>query len=141
MKQQHGKESLMFLNEKNFVFYSDEEKRKMCHSTSIKNLHQSSTVLLNNDDEQIRDLMTSLLDQIDKGTNDSTYILFNASSTNRHRASSDNNDDLFQSLDSCKHSSGILVDEKELSSRKIYSSFLFESMKTYLFKQRVFLIG
>ncbi len=101
----------------------DEEKRNMCHSISIKNLHQSTTILSNNDEEQIHDLMSSLLDKIDKERNSSTessFILFNASSNNRHHTSSDPIEDLFPSLDDYKHSSGILVDDKDLPLRKFY---------------------
>ncbi len=94
----------------------------MCHSISIKNIHRSSSIISNNNEEEIHDLMLSLLDKIDKEinlSNDTSCMLFDASSNNRHRISSDNNDDLFQVFDDCKHSSGILVDEKNLSPRKL----------------------
>lgn len=99
---------------------SDEEKRKMYHSTSVKNLQQIPKLFSNNDEEQIHDIMSSLLDKIDKeDSNESSIKLFNASAlTHRHRVSSETNEDLFQSLDDCKHSSGILVDEKDAQSRK-----------------------
>lgn len=120
----------------NFIFFiRDEEKRKMCHSISIKNIHRSSSIISNNNEEEIHDLMLSLLDKIDKEinlSNDTSCMLFDASSNNRHRISSDNNDDLFQVFDDCKHSSGILVDEKNLSPRKLefkYRVFLNFSIK------------
>jgi hypothetical protein len=94
----------------------------MCHSISVKNLHQSTTILSNIDEEAIRDLMSSLLDQIDKENDssvDSSLMLFNASSHSRHRVSTDINEDLFQSFDDYKHSTGILVDDKEIISRKL----------------------
>jgi hypothetical protein len=95
----------------------------MCHSTSIKNLHQSTTILSNNDEEQISDLMSFLLDNIDKKMNssiDSPIMLFNASSNNRHRISSDNTDDFLFSFDDSKHSIGVLVDDKDITSRKYF---------------------
>ncbi|UJR14093.1 hypothetical protein I4U23_001089 [Adineta vaga] len=99
----------------------DEEKRKMCHSSSIKSLHQCP---LNTDDEQIHELMSSLLDTIDKENNtipvDTSRMLFNASaSTHRHKSSDHelfDNDDLFYSLDGHKHSSGILINESDIPS-------------------------
>ncbi|CAF1378998.1 unnamed protein product [Adineta steineri] len=96
----------------------DEEKRKMCHSSSIKNIHQCSTTSMNNDEEQVHDLMSSLLDKIDKEFNssiDTSRMLFNASSANQRRISTDN-EDLFYSLDGVKHSSGILINDKDIPS-------------------------
>ncbi len=106
-----------------YIFIRDEEKRKICHSISLKSLHQYSTILSNNDEEQIRDLISLLVDKIDKEmntSNDFSVKLFNASSINRHRILSDNNEDLFQTFDDCKHSIGILVDDKDIPSRKDY---------------------
>ena len=97
----------------------------MCHSSSIKTLHQSSTISLNNDEEQIRDLISSLIDKIDKDMNisdDTNFVLFNASSNTRRRLLSDkqtlNNDDMCQSIDEHKHSHGILIDDEDMPSRK-----------------------
>jgi len=107
-----------------YFFIRDEEKRKICHSISLKNLHQYSTILSNNnDEEQIHDLISLLVDKIDKemnNSNDFSVKLFNVSSINRHRILSDNNEDLFQTFDDCKHSIGILVDDKDIPSRKDY---------------------
>jgi flagellin-like hook-associated protein FlgL len=100
----------------------------MYHSISLKSLHQSSpTILSNNDEEQIRDLISSLVDKIDKemnNSNDLSVKLFNASSISHHRISSDNNEDLFQTLDDCKHSIGILVDDQDVPSRKDLFDFI-----------------
>ena len=57
----------------------------MYHSTSVKHSQQNQSInCLNTDEEQIHDLMTSLLDKIDKESNPSmsnnTCILFDASS-------------------------------------------------------------
>ena len=102
--------------------YSDEEKRKMCHSSSIKNLLKHS---VNSDEEQVHELMTSLLDTIDKEYNteavDTSCMLFNASAS-AHRYASPaqqlvENDDLCYSLDGHKHSSGILISENDVPSR------------------------
>jgi len=105
----------------------DEEKRKMCHSISIKNLHQSSTISTNNDEEQqLQDVISSLLDKIDKeinSSNDSRHVLFNASHNYRRKSSDTqllDNENLFHSLDDYKHSIGILVDDKDIASRKYY---------------------
>jgi len=105
----------------------DEEKRKMCHSISIKNLHQSSTISTNNDEEQqLQDVISSLLDKIDKeinSSNDSCHVLFNASNNYRRKSSDTqllDNENLFHSLDDYKHSIGILVDDKDIASRKYY---------------------
>ncbi len=100
----------------------------MYHSISLKSLHQSPTILSNNDEEQIRDLISSLVDKIDKemnNSNDLSVKLFNASSISHHRISSDNNEDLFQTLDDCKHSIGILVDDQDVPSRKNLFDFIF----------------
>jgi hypothetical protein len=65
----------------------------MCHSTSVKNFqHNQSNRPLNTDEEQIHDLMISLLDKIDKELNpsastDTCCVLFNASSTMQHHIS------------------------------------------------------
>jgi hypothetical protein len=62
----------------------------MCHSISIKNLHHSSPILLNHDDEEINVLMSSLLDKVDKeidSSNNESFMLFNASSSSRHHTS------------------------------------------------------
>ncbi|CAF2985343.1 unnamed protein product [Rotaria sp. Silwood2] len=102
----------------------DEEKRKMCHSTSIKNLDQSTTIFSNNDEQEVHETMSSLLDQIDKELNsstDSSFVLFNASSHVRRSISADNQifhyEDLFHSFDDSKHSIGVLIDDKDLSSQ------------------------
>ncbi|CAF0960335.1 unnamed protein product [Rotaria sordida] len=101
----------------------DEEKRKMCHSTSLKNFHQSTTILSNNDEHEIHEIMSSLLDHIDKELNLSTdlgVMLYNVSSNIQRRISSDNqsfhHEDLFHSFDDSKHSIGVLIDDKDLSS-------------------------
>jgi hypothetical protein len=107
----------------------------MCHSISIKNLHHSSPILLTNDDEEIHVLMSSLLDKIDKEINSSTdasFMLFNASSSSRHHTSSEN-DELFSSPDDWKNSSGILIDESDIPSRK----FLIIGI-VYLFLKRIY---
>jgi hypothetical protein len=84
--------------------------------------------------------MSSLLDQIDKENDssvDSSLMLFNASSHSRHRVSTDINEDLFQSFDDYKHSTGILVDDKEIISRK----FDFLGIFLNILKCKEFLIG
>ncbi|CAF1235444.1 unnamed protein product [Adineta ricciae] len=99
----------------------DEEKRKMCHSSSIKNLLKYS---VNSDEEQVHELMTSLLDKIDKEYNtepvDTSNMLFNASASAHRRTSPAQqlleNDDLCYSLDGHKHSSGILISENDVPS-------------------------
>jgi hypothetical protein len=81
-----------------FLFISDEEKRKHCHSTSVKNLqHCPTNHTLNTDEEQIHELMSSLLDKIDKELNpsistDSCCKIFNASSTIQHHISINSSD-------------------------------------------------
>lgn len=105
-----------------YNLYSDEEKRKMCHSSSIKNLLKHS---VNSDEEQVRELMASLLDKIDKEYNtepaDTSRMLFNASaSAHRHTSPEQQlleNDDLCYSLDGHKHSSGILISENDVLPR------------------------
>lgn len=133
MQQQHGKKhsSMKYFSKTSFFFIRDEEKRKMYHSISLKNLQQLPITLSNNDEEQIHELISTLVDNIDKEMSDSngpSVMLFNASSNNRHRVSSENNDDLLQSFDECKHSSGILVDDKDIISCKNYFilKFLFK---------------
>jgi hypothetical protein len=106
----------------------------MCHSTSIKNLHQCSIISSNNDDEDIRDLLSLLIDQVDTDTNttnDTGLVLFNASSNSRrqrlsHRQSSDNDELLFQPADDYKHSTGILIHDGDLTARKNSSFLLLE---------------
>jgi hypothetical protein len=91
----------------------------MCHSISIKNLHHSSPILLNHEDEEIHVLMSLLLDKVDteiNSSNDTSLMLFNASSSGRHHTSSEN-EDLFSSPDDWKNSSGILIDESDIPSR------------------------
>jgi hypothetical protein len=91
----------------------------MCHSISIKNLHHSSPILLNHEDEEIHVLMSLLLDKVDteiNSSNDTSLMLFNASSSSRHHTSSEN-EDLFSSPDDWKNSSGILIDESDIPSR------------------------
>ena len=104
----------------------------MFHSISIKNTHQSKTVLSINDEEQVRETISSLLDKIDKETNlssNSPVLLFNVSTNISHRTSPESQflseENLFQSSDDYKHSMGILVDEKDISSRKSHLTFLF----------------
>ncbi|CAF3957022.1 unnamed protein product [Rotaria sp. Silwood2] len=80
--------------------FHDEEKRKMYHSTSVKNFQYSLThPTMDTDEEEIHDLMSCLLDKIDKELNPSsisneTCMLFNAASTIKRQMSlnsSDNN--------------------------------------------------
>lgn len=124
IKQQHGKEKnfLKFSRLHKGTFIRDEEKRKMCHSTSIKDLHPSSPILPSKSDDDIHALMSTILDKIDRDihpSEDTSMMLFNiSSSTSHHRLSSDSNDELFQSLDEWKHSGGILVDQKDVPTRK-----------------------
>jgi hypothetical protein len=102
----------------------------MCHSSSIKTLHQSSAISLNNDEEQIRDLISSLIDKIDKDMNisdDTNFVLFNASSNTRRRLLSDKqtlDNDVYQSVDDHKHSHGILINDEDMPSRKKFFSLL-----------------
>ncbi|CAF3754411.1 unnamed protein product [Rotaria socialis] len=118
--------------------YFDEEKRKTFHSISIKNYQYNRKISgLNTDDEEIRDLMSWMLDKIDKElkpstSNDECCVIFDAASTiKRHMsmdcsdsnynddpflpaptdASLENLNDLFQPIDDYKHSLGILLDD------------------------------
>ncbi|CAF3433047.1 unnamed protein product [Rotaria socialis] len=96
----------------------EEEKRKMCHSTSIKGLEQAATLVSNNDEDDIHDIMSLLLDKIEKELEDAptdpSRVLFDISSISSRRKSSEKqilkNEDLFQSSDDHQHSIGILVD-------------------------------
>lgn len=97
----------------------------MCHSTSVKNIHQVERLLSNNDDEEIRAVMSSILDTIEKeidSLEDSTRILFDISSVSSRRKSSEkqifNTENSFQSSDDYKHSLGVLVDVDDMSTRK-----------------------
>jgi hypothetical protein len=110
----------------------------MCHSISIKNLqHNQNHIPLNTDEQQIHDLMISLLDKIDKELNPTdTCILFDASSNSQRHLSKNSSDidnkclaipqnetylddslqisnDSFRPLDDYKHSLGILLDDKD----------------------------
>ncbi|CAF4662254.1 unnamed protein product [Rotaria sp. Silwood1] len=73
--------------------FHDEEKRKMYHSTSLKSFqHSLKHPTINKDEEDIHDLMSCLLDKIDKELNPSsisneTYMLFNAASTIKRQMS------------------------------------------------------
>lgn len=90
----------------------------MCHSTSIKNLHPSSSAIAGQSDEDVNELMTTILDKVDQNT-ETSKMLFNVSSSTTHpRRSSDSNDELGHSLDEWKHSGGILVEEKDVPTRK-----------------------
>ncbi len=147
MKQLFGTEtnhSLPF----HFLSSSDEEKRKMYRSISVKSSHHNQpNTSLNTDEEQIHDLMMTILDKIDKELNPSTStdtcMIFNASSALQHHVSknsSDNNhfdddtflpiptndhfvDDSFQSLDDYKHSIGILLDNNDDDNQNRYKNF------------------
>lgn len=96
----------------------------MCHSTSIKNLHPSSSVIAGQSDEEVNELMSTILDKVDQDT-DTSKMLFNVSSSTSHpRRSSDSNDELVHPLDEWKHSGGILVEEKDVPTRKFYINIL-----------------
>ncbi|CAM4817426.1 unnamed protein product [Rotaria magnacalcarata] len=118
--------------------YFDEEKRKTFHSISIRNYqYNRKNSGLNTDDEEIHDLMSWMLDKIDKElkpstANDECCIIFDAASTMKRQMSMDcsdsnYNDDpflaapmddslenlnnLFQPIDDYNHSLGILLDD------------------------------
>ncbi|CAF3792758.1 unnamed protein product, partial [Rotaria magnacalcarata] len=103
----------------------EEEKRKMCHSTSIKGLQQVTTLVSNNDEDDMHDIMSSLLDKIEKELEDVptdlSSVLFDISSISSRRKSSEKqilkNEDLFQSSDDHQHSIGILVDIDDIPLR------------------------
>ena len=125
------------------IFNRDEEKRKMCHSTSIKNL-QPSSIIAGQSDEDIHELMSTLLDKIDRDNNPSeetSKMLFNLSSSTSHqRLSSSSNDELVHPLDEWKHSGGILVEQKDVPTRK--SNILICQMRFDCFaKSKMFSIG
>jgi len=157
MKQLLGKYTFpIFLSKTTASFFSDEEKRKLYRSTSVKHAQDSLThTILNTDEAEIHNLMSSLLDRIDKELNpfissDTCCMLFNASTIQRHisQNSSYNNhddngflptatddifsDDLCQPLDDYKHSIGILLDDNDddknfnrVPSRKLLSFVFF----------------
>lgn len=94
----------------------------MCHSSSIKDLHVFPT---KNDDEHVQELLSSILDTVDRESHsptDGSRVLFNAAAHARRRTSSDrqlaDSGDHFYSLDGQKHSSGILIDESDVPPRK-----------------------
>ncbi|CAF0893615.1 unnamed protein product [Adineta ricciae] len=118
--------------------FHEEGKRKMCHSTSIKQAQRCpEKPLLTSDEEEIRHLMSSLLDKIEKELNssDTHFVLFDATSSKvqRHLSKTSSNhtcetddeafassartdsfsDDSFHPFDEYKHSLGILLDENE----------------------------
>lgn len=103
----------------------------MCHSTSIKILQQTATLVSNNDEDDIHDIMSSLLDKIEKELEDipadPSCVLFDISSISSRRKSSEKqilkNEDLFQSSDDHKHSIGILVDVDDIPLREYYFCF------------------
>lgn len=70
-----------------FCLISDEEKRKMYHSTSIKtSQYQLIDSMLNTDEKEIQELMSWLLDKVDKElnpptSNETCCVLFDAAST------------------------------------------------------------
>ena len=110
----------------------------MCYSTSIKHAQCCpEKPLLISDEEEIRHLMSSLLDRIEKEFNssDKHFMLFDATSSKvqRHLSKTSSNhtcetddeafassartdsfsDDSFHPFDEYKHSLGILLDENE----------------------------
>jgi len=121
--------------------FSEEEKRKLCHSTSIKNLQP---IVSNSDDKQVQEVLNSLVEKVDRDLNPSTddddasssFVLFNASASRQRISSADIHDDLFQSFEDSKHSKGILVDENELSLRRRMNSIIKIKLQTDLFFQK-----
>jgi hypothetical protein len=133
MKQLLGKYTFpIFLSKTTALFFSDEEKRKLYRSTSVKHAQDCLTnTILNTDETEIHNLMSSLLDRIDKELNpslssDTCCMLFNASTIQRHISQNYDDDgflptatddifsdDLFQPLDDYKHSIGILLDDND----------------------------
>lgn len=121
----------------------------MCHSISVKNSqHNQITPTFNTDEEQIHDLMQSLLDKIDKELNPSnstdTHVLFDASSSIQRyhsKPSTDNNnnydndtflpmpndenslEDAFQPLDDYKLSIGILHNDNDENNQNINQNY------------------
>lgn len=107
----------------------------MAQSTSIKNLYQTTTTkIIDSDEEQIKEIMHSIIDQIEKKTDNETVplVLFDASSA-AHRALTPDqsypllSDDLVSTIDIQKHSTTILFDSKDYEqdqSRTLSSSSL-----------------
>ncbi|CAF0771607.1 unnamed protein product [Rotaria sordida] len=115
------------------VTFHDEEKRKMCHSTSVKNLHYSLThPTLNIDQVEIHDLMSCLLDKIDKELNPSsisneTYKLFDAASINKRQISLNSTDNNYNDETFLP----ISTNDNVLDDSLQYSNDLFQPLDDY----------
>ena len=119
-----GDESIQYT----FPSNRDEEKRRMVHSSSVKSLQRCAMKSFNSDEEKIQDLLSSLIDRIEKDVDssrpapESPLLLFNAASAVHRAVSTDteffstsslDGHDVLQSLDDYKHSVGVLFDEKD----------------------------
>ena len=107
----------------------DEEKRRMVHSISVKSLQRCAIKTSSSDEEQIRDLLSSMIGQIEKEAEpsqpspESPLLLFDVASPVHRAVSTDlefyptssiDGQDLFQPLDDYKHSVGVLFEDKDL---------------------------
>lgn len=111
------------------VVNRDEEKRRMVHSTSVKNLQRCAIKSSSSAEEQIRDLLSSMISRIEKDAEpshlspESPLLLFDVASPVHRAVSTDlelyptssiDGQDLFQPLDDYKHSVGVLCEDKDL---------------------------
>jgi len=121
--------------------FSDEEKRKNYHSTSVRQSQQNQfNQPLKSDSEQIHELMTNLLDKIvtELSPPTDTFKLFDAASSLQRRLSKnildeqsalpsldedddDNIENAFQPLDEYRHSIGILLDDETHHEKTTYN--------------------
>ncbi|CAF0829258.1 unnamed protein product [Adineta steineri] len=116
----------------------DEEKRKMCHSTSVKHAHYCSTnKTLNSDEEEIQQLMSSLLDQIDKEFNpsasdDTCCMLFNAAtSTIQRHLSKDSTENSYNDDDDDDDDDPTYLPTEIIDNSLQYSNDLFQALDDY----------